>query len=56
MKRRNPDDFQQITIYAGDFHLMKNTMNVIWDVMEGSGIEDILGLLYKGASLKSILK
>jgi hypothetical protein len=35
---------------------MKNTMIVIWDVLEGSGIEEVLGLIYKGASLRAVLK
>ncbi|CAF1288798.1 unnamed protein product, partial [Didymodactylos carnosus] len=38
-KQNNPIDYQLITIYPGDFHLMKNLMIVIWDVLDGSGIE-----------------
>ncbi|CAF1553809.1 unnamed protein product, partial [Didymodactylos carnosus] len=54
VKQTNPFDFRGITIYAGDFHVMKNYMIVVWDVLDGSGIEDILGYFYKGASLRSI--
>ncbi|CAF4187652.1 unnamed protein product, partial [Didymodactylos carnosus] len=53
-KGLNAIEFEDITIYAGDFHLMKNFQIVIWDVLTGSGIEDVLGCIYKGASLKSI--
>ncbi|CAF1137322.1 unnamed protein product [Didymodactylos carnosus] len=53
-KGLNSIEFEDITIYAGDFHLMKNFQIVIWDVLTGSGIEDVLGCIYKGASLKSI--
>jgi hypothetical protein len=56
VKRRRPDCFRHVTIYAGDFHLMKNTMIVIWDVLEGSGVEEVLGLIYKGASLRAVFK
>ena len=35
---------------------MKNLMVVIWDVLEESGIEEVIGQLYKGASLRAILK
>jgi hypothetical protein len=45
-----------MTIYVGDFHLMKNSMIVIWDVLEGSGLEEVLGLVYKGSSLRAVLK
>ncbi|CAF3952846.1 unnamed protein product [Rotaria sp. Silwood1] len=53
--RSNPTDFEYVFIYPGDFHLMKNTMIVIWQILECSGIEDILNIIYKGATLKSIL-
>jgi hypothetical protein len=48
--------FEKVFIYAGDFHLMKNTMIMIWGVLDGSGVEEIIGLIYKGASLRSVLK
>lgn len=48
--------FKKVFIYAGDFHLMKNTMIMIWGVLDGSGVEEIIGLIYKGASLRSVLK
>jgi hypothetical protein len=35
---------------------MKNTMVVIWDILEGSGIEEVLESIYKGASLRAVLK
>ncbi|CAF1154261.1 unnamed protein product, partial [Didymodactylos carnosus] len=54
-KQNNPGDYELIMIYPGDFHLMKNLMIVIWDVLDGSGIEDVFGFLYKGVSLRSIL-
>ena len=43
-------------MYPGDFHLMKTTMIVIWQILDGSDVEDILNVIYKGATLKSILK
>ncbi|CAF3953138.1 unnamed protein product, partial [Rotaria sp. Silwood1] len=56
VKYHQSDLFKNIFIYPGDFHLHKNMMIVIWDVLQGSGIEDILENIYKGATLKSILK
>ncbi|CAF0950439.1 unnamed protein product, partial [Didymodactylos carnosus] len=53
-KYNNLNEFQALTIYAGDFHLMKCYMVVIWDVLEGSGLETIISYIYKGASLRSI--
>ncbi|CAF1392249.1 unnamed protein product, partial [Didymodactylos carnosus] len=54
-KRQNPLEFQNIMIYAGDFHVMKNYMVVVWDVLNGSGVDDVLGAIFKGATLRSIL-
>ncbi|CAF2191690.1 unnamed protein product [Rotaria magnacalcarata] len=51
----NPNEFDGMFIYPGDFHLIKTTMIVIWQVLDGSGIEDILNFVYKGATLRSIL-
>ena len=34
---------------------MKNYMVVIWDVLNGSGIEDVLGCIYKAAAHRSIM-
>jgi hypothetical protein len=56
VKRQKPDLFKQVFVYVGDFHLMKNMMVVIWSVVQGSGIEDILGTIYKGATLRSIFQ
>ncbi|CAF1624401.1 unnamed protein product, partial [Adineta ricciae] len=56
VKRRNPDLFRNIFVYAGDFHLMKNMMVVIWSIRKGSGIEDVLELIYKGATLRAIFE
>lgn len=33
---------------------MKNYMILIWDVLNGSGVEDVLGLIYKAAAHRSI--
>ncbi|CAF4323772.1 unnamed protein product [Rotaria sp. Silwood2] len=52
--RNNPTRVNNIFIYPGDFHLMKTTMIAMWQILEGSGIEDILSFIYKGATLKSI--
>ncbi len=56
MKRQKPDLFLDIFVYAGDFHLMKNMMIVIWSILKGSGIEDIFETRYKGATLRSIFE
>jgi hypothetical protein len=47
--------FDKILPYPGEFHIMKNYMIVVWDILEGSGIDTALGELYKGASLRSIM-
>ncbi|CAF4605123.1 unnamed protein product, partial [Didymodactylos carnosus] len=36
VKQTNSFDFQYIAIYAGDFHVMKNYMIVVWDVLNES--------------------
>ena len=56
VKYRQPDAFKNIFIYPGDFHLMKNMMIVLWGLLKGSGIEDVLENIYKGATLSSILE
>ncbi|CAF3305789.1 unnamed protein product [Rotaria sp. Silwood2] len=56
VKRYEPEKWNKIFVYPGDFHLMKNMMVVIWEVLQGSGIEGLLEKIYKGASLRSILK
>ncbi|CAF1098692.1 unnamed protein product, partial [Didymodactylos carnosus] len=38
VRRETMFEYHHITIYPGDFHLMKTTMIVIWDVLDGSGI------------------
>ena len=54
-KRVNDNDNSMIFIYAGDFHIMKNYLIVIWDVLNGSGVEDILGCIYKGAAHRAAM-
>ncbi len=56
MKNHEPDMFKDIFIYPGDFHLIKNMMVVVWNVLDGTGIEDILESIYKGATLRSIFQ
>lgn len=34
---------------------MKNYMIIIWDVLDGSGIEDVLEFIYKGAAHRSVM-
>ena len=34
---------------------MKTTMIVIWKILNGSGLDEILNITYKGATLRSIL-
>ncbi|CAF3163412.1 unnamed protein product [Rotaria sp. Silwood2] len=36
----NPNEFDGVFIYPGDFHLMKTTMIVIWQVLDGSELSD----------------
>lgn len=55
MIRNNPTEYQKIFIYPGDFHFMKTTMIMIWQILDGSGYDDILSTIYKGATLRSIL-
>jgi hypothetical protein len=56
VKHHQPDMFKNVFVYVGDFHLMKNMMVVMWGVLQGSGIEDILENIYKGATLRSIFE
>jgi hypothetical protein len=42
-------------IYAGDFHIMKNYMIIIWDVLNGSGVEDIFACIYKAAAHRAAM-
>ncbi|CAF1212257.1 unnamed protein product [Rotaria sordida] len=51
----NETDNKSIFCYPGDFHIMKNYMIVIWDVLNGSGIEDVLGCIYKAAAHRAIM-
>ncbi|CAF1502366.1 unnamed protein product [Adineta steineri] len=53
--RNDPDEYASVFLYPGDFHLMKTTMIVIWQILDGSGIDDVLNITYKGATLRSIL-
>ncbi|CAF4394933.1 unnamed protein product [Rotaria socialis] len=55
VKYRQPDVFKNMFICPGDFHLMKNMMIVVWDLLKGSGIEDVLKSIYKNATFSSIL-
>ncbi|CAF0968968.1 unnamed protein product [Didymodactylos carnosus] len=54
-KRLDPIDNKSIFVYPDDFHTMKNFMIVIWDVLNGSGIEDAFGLIYKAAAHRAML-
>ena len=44
-----------VFVYAGDLHILKNYMIVVWDVLNGSGIEDILERIYKGAAHRAVM-
>ncbi|CAF3913624.1 unnamed protein product [Rotaria sp. Silwood1] len=55
VKRDNNIDNNMIFVYAGDFHIMKNYLIVIWDVLNGSGIEDIFACIYKGAAHRAAM-
>ncbi|CAF2321810.1 unnamed protein product [Rotaria sp. Silwood2] len=35
--------------------MMKCAMVVIWDILQGSGIDDLIGELYKGATHRAVL-
>ncbi|CAF4553069.1 unnamed protein product, partial [Rotaria sp. Silwood2] len=48
-------NFDGIFLYPGDFHMMRCAMKVIWGVLEESGIDTLIGELYKGATLRAIL-
>jgi hypothetical protein len=54
-KRLDELENKSIFLYAGDFHVMKNFMVVIWDVLDGSGLDDILGCIYKAAAHRAVL-
>ncbi|CAF3938297.1 unnamed protein product [Rotaria sp. Silwood1] len=56
VKYRQPDVFKNIFIYPGDFHLMKNMMVVLWNLLKGSGIEDVFENIYKDATLSSVFE
>ena len=55
VKRNNPSQYDKTFIYPGDFHFAKNTMILIWDILDGSGIDSVLEQLYRGATLRAIL-
>jgi hypothetical protein len=55
VKRMHGVDNKLIFLYPGDFHIMKNYMIVIWDVLNGSGVEDVLEFIYKGAAHRSVM-
>ena len=44
-----------IFVCAGDFHILKNYMIVVWDVLNGSAVEDILECIYKGAAHRAVI-
>ncbi|CAM4964899.1 unnamed protein product [Rotaria socialis] len=48
-------NFQNIFLYPGDFHMMKCGMTVIWGLLEESGIDILIGELYKGATHRAVL-
>ncbi|CAF2152973.1 unnamed protein product, partial [Rotaria magnacalcarata] len=48
-------NFQNIFLYPGDFHMMKCGMIVIWGMLEESGIDILIGELYKGATHRAVL-
>ncbi|CAF3137029.1 unnamed protein product [Rotaria socialis] len=47
--------FDKLLPYPGEFHIMKNYMIAVWDILEYSGIDTALGELYRGASFRSIM-
>ena len=55
MKDEKSLDFENVFLYPGDFHMMKCSMVVIWNTLEESGIDTLIGCLYKGATLRAIL-
>ena len=48
--------FGSIFIYPGDFHIIKNMMIVLWDLLNGPGIEDVFENIDKTAASSSILE
>ncbi|CAF4958920.1 unnamed protein product, partial [Rotaria sp. Silwood1] len=48
-------DFEGIFLYPGDFHMMKCAMIVIWGILEESGVDTLIGTLYKDATHRAIL-
>ncbi len=48
LKDENLFDSTGIFLYPGDFHMMKCSITVIWDIFEGLRIDDLAGELYKG--------
>ncbi|CAF3090354.1 unnamed protein product, partial [Rotaria sp. Silwood2] len=55
VKDEDSSNFDGIFLYPGDFHMMKCAMKVIWEVLEESGIDNLMGLLYKGATHRAVL-
>ncbi|CAF1468756.1 unnamed protein product, partial [Rotaria sordida] len=55
VKDEDSSNFEGIFLYPGDFHMMKCAMIVIWGVLEESGIDNLMGLLYKGATHRAVL-
>ncbi|CAF3609298.1 unnamed protein product, partial [Rotaria socialis] len=39
VKRQEPDMFRNVFVYAGDFHVMKSMMIVIWSILKGSQLK-----------------
>ncbi|CAF1479999.1 unnamed protein product, partial [Didymodactylos carnosus] len=56
VKDQQPKEFQDVFILAGDFHALKTYMIMVWKVLAGSGIHELLGNIYQGATLRSILE
>ncbi|CAF4865364.1 unnamed protein product [Rotaria sp. Silwood1] len=55
VKDEDSTNFEGIFLYPGDFHMMKCAMIVIWGVLEESGIDNLMGLLYKDATHRAVL-
>ncbi|CAF4510634.1 unnamed protein product, partial [Didymodactylos carnosus] len=55
VKDQNPLEFEGVILLGGDFHALMNYMRMVWSVLDGSGIHELLNYLYQGATLKSVV-
>ncbi|CAF1557992.1 unnamed protein product, partial [Didymodactylos carnosus] len=54
VKIKDKHRFDNIYLMAGDFHALKNYMAMIWTILDGSGVHQLIGCIFQGATLRSV--